>query len=86
MHDSDEELKGGIGLALVLATLLALGAILVADRFGVALFGPDEVTPHIVRQANEKKAATIAALLTHCLNGGSLRVHDHTIDCITRKK
>ena len=68
MHDSDnEERIKGIGLALVVATLLALAAIVLAETFSFALFGPDEATEKLVHEASERHAHIFAAM-AKCLS------------------
>jgi hypothetical protein len=77
----DEEQQSRIGIALFVATLLALFAIVMADAFGFAFF--DDV-PLPIEEVSEHHAHIFAAM-ANCLNGGSISTKEVIVDCKRRK-
>jgi len=86
----DEEQQSRIGIALFVATLLALGAIAAAETFGVAFF-EDSSSELIVTEAHKEAAerhAHIFAAMARCLTEPSVITvaGKPAADCAPRKK
>lgn len=82
MHDTNEELPSRIGIALFVATLLALAAIAAAEAFGFAFFEDQPIPEAIDRHAH------IYAGIVQCMNEPSvITVNGVPVaDCRPRKQ
>lgn len=66
----NEEHPSRIGIALFIATLLALGAIVMAEAFGVVFF--EDPKAELVVQEKADQHAHIYSALVACLNGPTI--------------